>query len=61
MTDCNAPALRFSSLGPKAVVADFQVGRLSTDAGVIPLREVAETTGPLPALDAAIPDPRLPH
>ena len=33
MTDCNRDPLHFSSLGPKAVVADFNGGRLTTDAG----------------------------
>jgi hypothetical protein len=61
MTDCNSPALSFSSLGPKAVVADFQGGRLSTDAGLLLLREVAESTGLFRALDAAITDPRAPE
>ena len=31
MTDCNRDCLPFSSLGPKAVVADFRGGRLTTD------------------------------
>jgi hypothetical protein len=60
MTDCNSRAIRFSSLGPKAVVADFQGGRLSTDSGILLLREVAEASGLFSALDAAIPDPRFP-
>jgi hypothetical protein len=60
MTDCNAPALRFSSLGPKTVTADFRGGTLSTDAGVILLREIADETGLFRALDAVIPDPRFP-
>lgn len=59
MTDCNSPTLRFSSLGPKDVTADFQGGRLSTDAGVILLREVAADLGIFQALDAAIADPRF--
>jgi Transposase DDE domain group 1 len=61
MTDCNAPTLCFSSLGPKALVADFQGGQLSTDAGLLLLREVAEATGLFRALDAAITDPRAPE
>jgi hypothetical protein len=60
MTDCNRDPLHFSSLGPKAVVADFQGGRLTTDAGALLLREVAERIGLFGALDAAIPDPRNP-
>ena len=60
MTDCNPDPLHFSSLGPKAVVADFQGGRLTTDAGALLLREVAQRIGLFDALDAAIPDPRNP-
>src|SRR3954447_10104332 len=60
MTDCNPEPLRFSTLGPKAVVADFQGGRLTTDAGALLLREVAQRIGLFDALDAAIPDPRNP-
>jgi hypothetical protein len=59
MTDCNSPTLPFSSLGQKAVTADFQGGRLSSDAGLILLRKVAADIGIFPALDAAIADPRF--
>lgn len=51
--------LRCSSLGPKAVTADCQGGRLSADAGVLLLRQVAQDTGIFPALDAAVADPRF--
>ena len=44
MTDCNHDPLAFSSLGPKAVVADFPGGQLTTDAGALLLREVADRT-----------------
>jgi Transposase DDE domain group 1 len=60
MTDCNPEPLRFASLGPRAVVADFRGGRLTTDAGALLLREAAERIGLFDALDAAIPDPRDP-
>src|SRR5437868_6791399 len=60
MTDCNRDALDFSTLGPKSVIADFQGGRLTTDAGALLLREVADRIGLFDALDAAIPDPRHP-
>jgi hypothetical protein len=61
MTDCNSETLTFSSLGPKQVVADFQGGRLTTDAGALLLREVERPLGLFNALDAAIPDPRQPE
>jgi Transposase DDE domain group 1 len=60
MTDCNLESLSFSSLGRKAVVADFRGGRLTSDAGTLLLREVADRIGLFDALDAAIPDPRHP-
>ena len=60
MTDCNHGTLNFSRLGSRAVVADFQGGRLTTDAGALLLREVADNIGLFDALDAAIPDPRNP-
>src|SRR3954452_23013667 len=60
MTDCNRDTLHFSTLGPKQVVADFQGGRLTTDAGALLLRELADRLGLFDALDAAIPDPRHP-
>src|SRR5690349_10462934 len=60
MTDFNRQPLTFSNLGPKAVVADFQGGRLTSDAGALLLREVGEQTGLSRVLDAVIPDPRDP-
>jgi hypothetical protein len=60
MTDCNRDPLHFSTLGPKSVVADFQGGRLTTDAGALVLRELADNLGLFDALDTAIPDPRNP-
>ena len=61
MTDCKGPALGFSSVGTKQVVADFQGGRLTTDAGALLLRQVERPLGLFRALDAAIPDPRQPE
>jgi Transposase DDE domain group 1 len=58
MTECNDAPLHFSRIGPKAVVADFKGGRLTTDAGALLLREVAERLGLFDALDRVIPDPR---
>jgi Transposase DDE domain group 1 len=58
MTDCNRETLPFSRIGTKGVVADFQGGRLTTDAGALLLREVGNRLGLFDALDHAIPDPR---
>jgi hypothetical protein len=60
MTDCNRQPLAFSSLGSKAVIADFLGGRLTSDAGALLLREVGQKTGLFEAIDAVIPDPRNP-
>jgi hypothetical protein len=60
MTHCNRETLDFSRRGSKAVVADFQGGRLTTDAGALLLGELADRSGLFDALDAAIPDPRHP-
>lgn len=58
MTECNGDPLHFSTIESKAVLADFNGGRLTTDAGALLLRELGETTGLFEALDRAIPDPR---
>ena len=58
MTHCNRETLDFSRLGSQAVVADFQGGRLTSDAGLLLLREVGQRLGLFDALDQAIPDPR---
>jgi hypothetical protein len=58
MTDCNRDTLDFASIGPKAVLADFNGGRLTTDAGALLLREIGQKLGLFDALDRVIPDPR---
>jgi hypothetical protein len=60
MTHCNPDPLHFSRRGSKAVSADFQGGRLTTDAGALLLGELADRSGLLDALNDAIPDPRHP-
>src|ERR1039458_10091533 len=60
MTNCNPNRLHFSTLGPKAGLPDFQGGRLTTDAGALLLREVADKIALFDAINAAIPDPRNP-
>jgi hypothetical protein len=58
MTHCNRNTLDFASIGTKAVVADFNGGRLTTDAGALLLREIGQQLGLFDALDRVIPDPR---
>jgi hypothetical protein len=60
MTDCNPDTMTFARLGTRAVVADFRGGRLTTDAGALLLRQVADRLRLFDALDDAIPDPRHP-
>jgi hypothetical protein len=61
MTDCTPETLAFSSLGPKHVLADFQGGRLTTDAGALLLREIERPLGLFQALNDCLPDPRPPE
>jgi hypothetical protein len=61
VTDCSPEPLRFARAGGRDVVADFQGGRLTTDSGVLLLREVERRIGLFDALDRCIPDPRQPE
>lgn len=45
MTDCGTEALLFSELGPRKVVADFSGGLLSSDGGVLLLRQIDRGLG----------------
>ena len=60
MTECSTDAIQFSSVDRRQVVADFLGGRLTSDAGVLLLREVDQKIGLLEAINDAIPDPRDP-
>ncbi len=60
MTQCNRTSLEFSSLGRKKIVADFDGGDLTSDAGMLLLREAERQVGLIQAIDQAIPDPRNP-
>jgi len=44
-TDCKNQPLLFQDLGPRKVVADFSGGTLSSDAGVLLLRQVDRGMG----------------
>ena len=56
-TDCSRQ-LTFWDLGPQQVTADFQGGRVVTDAGLLPLRLLDKELGVLRELAARLPDPR---
>lgn len=60
MTQCNGKKLVLSRLGRRRVEADFSGGRLTSDAGLLLLREVDRRLGLLDAANEAIPDPRNP-
>lgn len=60
MTECSTDVIEFSSVDRRQVVADFLGGRLTSDAGILLLREVDRKIGLLDAINDAIPDPRDP-
>ena len=60
MTECTPTPLTFASLGCRRLHADFSGGALSTDAGMLLLRQADKRLGLLDALDHCIPDPRDP-
>jgi len=60
MTDCNRQPALFSSLKSQRVVADFDGGRLTSDAGGLLLREADRHLGLIRRLGACIHDPRDP-
>ena len=61
MTECNRQPLLFSSLNRQQVVADFNGGTLTSDAGGLLLREVDRRLGLTRRLADCIPDPREPR
>jgi len=58
MTDCTQSYLPFSSLGCKKIQADFTGGRLTSDAGVLLLREADQRLGLTEVISECISDPR---
>jgi len=60
VTKCNREALVFSSIFRRKISADFDGGRLTSDAGGLLLREVDRRIGLSRALAAGITDPRDP-
>lgn len=61
MTECNRNSLVFSTLSRKQIMADFNGGRLTSDAGALLLREADRRTGLIDALAECISDPRDPN
>lgn len=61
MTKCKRTKLVLSRLGRRAIDVDFEGGRLTSDAGLVLLREVDRRLGLFDAIHQAIPDPRDPR
>jgi hypothetical protein len=59
-TDCTTAAIRFAPLNRREVLAQFDGGRITSDAGALLLREVGHKLKLFERLAAAIPDPRDP-
>jgi hypothetical protein len=60
MTQCTDKPFAFSSLQRQQIIADFNGGRLTSDAGALLLREVDRRIGLTQALAGCIADPRDP-
>jgi len=60
MTECNRSHLEFASLAGKKIQADFNGGKLTSDAGAALLREVDRRIGLIEAVSNCIADPRDP-
>ena len=61
MTECKPAAMEFTAVRRRQVVADFDGGRLTSDAGVVLLREVDRRVGVIDAINDCLPDPRDPR
>jgi hypothetical protein len=59
-TDCNKPIVQFTPLARRRVLAEFDAGAISSDGGVLLLREVDRRINLLSRVDQLIPDPRDP-
>lgn len=58
MTECTPQQVEFSRLKRRSVSAAFDGGRMTSDAGVLLLREVDRQIGLIDAVNDCIPDPR---
>lgn len=59
-TDCNSAAIAFTPLARREVLAQFDGGRMTSDAGALLLREVASESKLFQRMAACVPDPREP-
>jgi hypothetical protein len=60
MTDCTQRVLPFSSVGKKKIQADFNGGHLTSDSGVLLLRETDKRLGLIDRIADCLPDSRHP-
>jgi hypothetical protein len=61
MTECTRSPIAFSSLGKRKVVADFAGGTITSDGGVLLLRQIERRLRLIERMDAVLPDPRNPN
>lgn len=61
MTECQQEFLSFPSFDGRKIEANFQGGAVSSDGGLILLRQADRHLGLVAALDKAFPDPRRPE
>jgi hypothetical protein len=60
VTDCNSLPIEFPGFGARKIQADFSGGEVSTDGGILLLRQVDRWIGLTKRLAQVLPDPRDP-
>ena len=60
MPKCTSDFLPFPSFDRRKIQADFSGGHVSSDGGILLLRQADRRLGLVKALDAVLPDPRHP-
>ena len=60
-TDCNPRSITFTPLARRQLLAQFDGGRITSDAGALLLREVAIRSKLFQRMAAVVPDPRDPE
>jgi len=60
MPKCKQPELSFPSFDRRKIEGNFSGGNVSSDGGILLLREADRRLGLVAALDAVLPDPRHP-